>query len=129
MERILCCQSVVANASSIGASKFRTDADISGNLALRERTLQRWEPAEHEVDMSLDSSMGNTTGWDQFAANEKLFGAKTDYDESIYTTSLDRSSPAYRQQLASAAKIAAEIEGRLGSLIASAHRHSRAESG
>lgn len=101
----------VSAKESNGASKFRTDADISGNLALRERTLQRWEPAEHEVDMSLDSSMGNTTGWDQFAANEKLFGAKTDYDESIYTTSLDRSSPAYRQQLASAAKIAAEIEG------------------
>ncbi|KAJ5379336.1 hypothetical protein N7509_012455 [Penicillium cosmopolitanum] len=94
-----------------GAAKFRTDADISGNLAMRERTLQRWEPAEHEADMSLDSSMGHTAGWDQFAANEKLFGAKTDYDENIYTTSLDRSSPAYRQQAASAAKIAAEIEG------------------
>ncbi|CAI7654327.1 unnamed protein product [Penicillium manginii] len=94
-----------------GAAKFRTDADISGNLAMRERTLQRWEPAEDEAHMSLESSIGNSTGWDQFAANEKLFGAKTDYDENIYTTSLDRSSPAYRQQAASAAKIAAEIEG------------------
>lgn len=73
--------------------------------------MQRWEPAEGDVDMSLDSSMGNTAGWDQFAANEKLFGSKTDYDENIYTTSLDRNSPAYRQQMASAAKIAAEIEG------------------
>lgn len=61
--------------------------------------------------MSLESSMGDTAGWDQFAANEKLFGAKTDYDENIYTTSLDRSSAAYRQKAASAAKIAAEIEG------------------
>ncbi|KAJ5099032.1 hypothetical protein N7532_006033 [Penicillium argentinense] len=96
---------------SNGASRFRTDADISGNLAMRERTLQRWEPAEGEVNMSLETSVGDTAGWDQFAANEKLFGAKTDYDESIYTTSLDRNSVTYRQKAAEAAKIAAEIEG------------------
>jgi hypothetical protein len=94
-----------------GASGFRTDSDISGNLAMRERTLQRWEPAAHEVNMSLESSAGDTAGWDQFEANERLFGAKTNYDENIYTTRIDRSDPTYREKHAEAARIAREIEG------------------
>ncbi|CAG8031952.1 unnamed protein product [Penicillium nalgiovense] len=94
-----------------GASQgFRTDSDISGNLAMRERTLQRWEPAETDVDMSLETS-NTSAGWDQFEANERLFGAKTNYDENIYTTRLDRSDPNYKQKQAEAARIAREIEG------------------
>jgi len=94
-----------------GAAGFRTDSDISGNLAMRERTLKRWEPAADEVDMSLESSAGDASGWDQFEANERLFGARTNYDENIYTTQIDRSDPAYRQKQAEAARIAREIEG------------------
>ncbi|KAH8049245.1 hypothetical protein JL722_12045 [Aureococcus anophagefferens] len=47
--------------------------------------------------------------WDQFEANERLFGASTGYDENVYTTKLDDSAftPA---QKAEAARIAAEIE-------------------
>lgn len=93
------------------ASGFRTDADISGNLAMRERTLQRWEPAETDVDMSLESTTGDTAGWDQFEANDRLFGLKTNYDENIYTTTIDRSDPTFRQKQADAARIAREIEG------------------
>ncbi|KAK9850823.1 hypothetical protein MYU51_011389 [Penicillium brevicompactum] len=94
-----------------GASQgFRTDSDISGNLGMRERTLQRWEPAETDVDMSLETS-NNATGWDQFEANERLFGAKTNYDENIYTTRLDRADPAFKQKQVEAARIAREIEG------------------
>ncbi|CAG8036848.1 unnamed protein product [Penicillium olsonii] len=94
-----------------GASQgFRTDSDISGNLGMRERTLQRWEPAETDVDMSLETS-NNATGWDQFEANERLFGAKTNYDENIYTTRLDRNDPAFKQKQVEAARIAREIEG------------------
>ncbi|CEJ60643.1 hypothetical protein PMG11_09211 [Penicillium brasilianum] len=101
----------VSVKESNGAGGFRTDADISGNLAMRERTLKRWEPAEHEVDMSLDSAAGDHKGWDQFETNERLFGAKTSYDENIYTTRIDRSDPTYRQKQVEAARIAAEIEG------------------
>ncbi|KAJ5494588.1 SM domain found in ataxin-2 [Penicillium fimorum] len=94
-----------------GASQgFRTDSDISGNLAMRERTLQRWEPAETDIDMSLETS-NTSVGWDQFEVNERLFGAKTNYDENIYTTRLDRSDPNYKQKQAEAARIAREIEG------------------
>lgn len=88
---------------------FRTDTDISGNAAVRERNLQRWEPsAESDVDLSLEQSDG---AWDQFQANEQKFGLRTDYDENIYTTRIDKSNPRYRQQEAEAARIAREIEG------------------
>ncbi|KAI9819429.1 MAG: hypothetical protein M1832_003992 [Thelocarpon impressellum] len=99
------------------SSGFRTDADISGNLAKRERNLQRWEPsADANVDMSLESATNKQTStatgsWDQFEVNERLYGVKTDYDEEIYTTSIDRSNPQYKQRLARAEKIAREIEG------------------
>lgn len=88
---------------------FRTDTDISGNTAMPERDLQRWEPSGNaEANLSLDSSGG---AWDQFQVNEQRFGLKSDYDENIYTTRIDRSRPDYRQREAEARRIAQEIEG------------------
>lgn len=49
-------------------------------------------------------------GWDQFAENNRLFGLTTDYDESIYTTTIDKSHPQYKQRLAEAERKAREIE-------------------
>ncbi|KAL2872145.1 putative PAB1 binding protein (Pbp1) [Aspergillus lucknowensis] len=96
------------NGAAIG---FRTDADISGNLAMRERTLKRWEPGtDANTDMSLESTSTATTGWDQFETNARLFGATSSYDENIYTTRINRSDPTYKQKEAEAARIAREIE-------------------
>lgn len=90
---------------------FRTDTAISGNKASGERVLQPWIPdADIETDMSLESSTSGA-GWDQFAANEKLFGLKTDYNENIYTTTIDRSHPDYQKRRAEADRKAREIEG------------------
>ncbi|GAB7364901.1 hypothetical protein MBLNU230_g5692t1 [Neophaeotheca triangularis] len=95
------------------ASAFRTDTEISSQRdrqMLRERELKPWVPDNDAgIDMSLES--GNETGWDQFAANEQMYGVQSTYDENIYTTEIDRSNPAYRQQEARAARIAREIEG------------------
>ncbi|KAI4224673.1 MAG: hypothetical protein L6R36_004481 [Xanthoria steineri] len=91
------------------AAGFRTDSDITGNLGVRERNLQPWEPsAATENDISLE---GPGVFWDQFKTNEKQFGLKSDYDENIYTTSIDRSHPDYRRREAEALRIAQEIEG------------------
>jgi PAB1-binding protein PBP1 len=35
---------------------------------------------------------------------------KSDYDENIYTTTIDRTNPLYKQRLANAERIAREIE-------------------
>ena len=96
------------------SASFRTDADISGNLGPRERNLQRWEaPPVSSVDMSLESATGGE--WDQFKANEQMFGVKSDYDENIYTTRIDRSNPHYAMREREAARIAREIEADVSS--------------
>lgn len=92
------------------APNFKTDADISNNAAVFEKPLQRWDPGnDGEVDLSLEASTGSTAGWDQFEANERLFGATTNYDENLYTTRINRDDPTYKQKAAVAAKIAREI--------------------
>jgi hypothetical protein len=96
-----------------GASSFRTDTDISGNTAFQERPLQKWEPSsDASANLSLESS-GQSSGWDQFATNERLFGVRSDYDENLYTTTIDRSHPQYAERAALAEKKAREIEASL----------------
>ena|SRR5579871_4869574 len=88
---------------------FRTDTDISGNIAGRERELQKWEPS---VEAAVDLSLGDGgQGWDQFETNARLYGVQTDYDESFYTTTIDKTNPRYKQIEAEAERIAREIEG------------------
>ena len=71
--------------------------------------MQRWDaPDQTGLDLSLDQSGGT---WDQFEANAQKFGLKSDYDENIYTTRIDRSNPLHRQREAEAERIAQEIEG------------------
>ncbi|GKY91221.1 hypothetical protein MPSEU_000094700 [Mayamaea pseudoterrestris] len=52
---------------------------------------------------------GNIGRWDQFEANKALFNVDATYDESLYTTSLDKSK-IDAQQLKTAEKLAKEIE-------------------
>ncbi|KAL2264372.1 hypothetical protein VTK26DRAFT_5798 [Humicola hyalothermophila] len=91
-------------------SSFRTDAAISNSRLGTERTLKAWVPdAGYEVDGSLEKTTSSGP-WDQFAENERLFGLKTDYDENIYTTAIDKNHPQYKERLAAAEKKAREIE-------------------
>ncbi|KAF1942358.1 hypothetical protein EJ02DRAFT_502904 [Clathrospora elynae] len=92
-----------------GTSGFRTDTDISGNLDVRERKLQKWEPSSNDPNLTLEST-GQSAGWDQFAANERKFGVKSDYDENIYTTTINKNDPKYARIAANAEKLAREIE-------------------
>ncbi|KAI9657549.1 MAG: hypothetical protein M1831_004165 [Alyxoria varia] len=102
-----------------GASSFRTDTDISGNMSFRERDLTPWQPStSDDVDLTL-SGRGNTA-WDQFETNERLYGVTTDYDENLYTTSIDRSHPSYKDRAAAADRKAREIE------VAAGHSHAHA---
>ena len=99
---------------------FKTDTDISGKLDIKERELHKWAPAEGEnalgvLEGDLESSTGGS--WDQFAANEKLFGLKTDFDEEIYTTSLNRNAPGYKDREKRAIKVANEIQKVIDSYV------------
>ena len=89
---------------------FQTDSSISGGRFGEQRELKRWQPdAPEDVDGSLEKSTDNRP-WDQFAANEEKFGLKTDYDENIYTTAIDRSAPSYKARMANADRLARQIE-------------------
>lgn len=96
--------------TSLGVSSFRTDTDISGNMAIRERKLEKWDGAgDTNVNLSLEPT-GRSSDWDQFSTNEQLFGVKSNYDESFYTTTINRNDPQYAAKAARAEKLAREIE-------------------
>lgn len=96
------------NSASNGG--IGTDAAISkkkGDFG-KERELHRWTPETEDVP-TLNTSDDSNTQWDQFATNEKLFGLKTDFNEELYTTKLDRNSAHIRANEANAERIAKEI--------------------
>ncbi|KAI1083754.1 hypothetical protein F5B20DRAFT_568426 [Whalleya microplaca] len=101
------------NGNTAGSrADFRTDGAISAARPGRERVLQPWVgPAGSEnTDLSLEKSSSSGGSWDQFAVNERQFGIKTTYDESIYTTTIDKSHPQYKERMAAAERKAREIE-------------------
>ncbi|TAQ84704.1 hypothetical protein B7494_g6978 [Chlorociboria aeruginascens] len=104
-----------ARSQNGNASSFRTDSAISGGRSQGERPLQRWVSDSIDGgDGSLEPTNMKSTGgggWDQFAENERRFGLKTDYDENIYTTPINKHHPLYKQRLAEADRKAREIEG------------------
>ncbi|CAG8468745.1 9326_t:CDS:10 [Dentiscutata heterogama] len=79
--------------------------DISGRTEIRERELHKWTPDESGETMKESAN----ASWDQFAANEQLFGLTTDYNEEIYTTKLDRSKADYKERERKAINLANEI--------------------
>lgn len=88
-----------------------TDAAIAkkkGNFG-RERELAKWVPDDEPGEALQLKSPQDSGAWDQFAANEKLFGLKTDFNEEIYTTKLDRAAPHIKAKEAEADRIAREI--------------------
>ena len=94
---------------------FQTDADISGNLKLTERKLHKWVPDSDDVGLdALDTKPlrqpGGETSWNQFRVNEELFGVKSDFDEELYTTKLNRDRPDFRELEQKAIRIANEIQ-------------------
>lgn len=60
------------------------------------------------MDLSLEDS--GVAGWDQFATNARLYNVQTDYDEDLYTTTIDRTDPKYKEKEALASRIANEIQ-------------------
>ena len=102
-----------ANASfGRGANGARddlaTDGGISGGSRGAGRALQKWEPDSAPNVGGLETVAQHGKHWDQFEANERLYGVKGGFDESLYTTSLDKKNTKISE--AEAARIAAEIE-------------------
>ncbi|RDX58492.1 Polyadenylate-binding protein-interacting protein 4 [Mucuna pruriens] len=76
------------------------------------RELQPWIPDEDdpqcpELENIFDGPWNR--GWDQFEANEMLFGVKSTFNEDLYTTKLEK-GPQTRELEKQALRIAGEIE-------------------
>lgn len=77
-----------------------------------ERQLERWVPDDDALECP---ELGNifdghwNRGWDQFQANETLFGVKSTFNEELYTTKLEK-GPQMRELEKEALRIAREIE-------------------
>ncbi|KIM84875.1 hypothetical protein PILCRDRAFT_779165 [Piloderma croceum F 1598] len=108
-----------ADAKVPNGDSFRTDTDISGKgKGGRERELQAWQPSPDGTgptpgqfgdDLTFGPGNAGNKSWDQFAANEQLYGVKTSFDEDAYTTKLDRSAADFEERERKAQKIANEI--------------------
>lgn len=108
------CDSLTLTSSTTASVGFQTDSSISSkssNAVGGKRQLQAWVPdsADPSIELSADNSSTNGKQWDQFAANERLFGVKTDFDESAYTTSINLKDPRFAERAAKAEKLAKEI--------------------
>ncbi|WWC71727.1 uncharacterized protein I206_105685 [Kwoniella pini CBS 10737] len=104
---------------------FQTDTDISKSSGPVERELKPWVPdatspppsngpaANGSAARDQDTFGTLVTGvpWDQFETNERLFGAKTDYQEELYTTKLNKNGVDYKRREKEADKLANEIMG------------------
>ncbi|KAA1467500.1 hypothetical protein DENSPDRAFT_856711 [Dentipellis sp. KUC8613] len=119
-----------ADAKAPNGDSFKTDTDISHKpQQRRERELTAWAdsplPASlsplspplgtrnlaHTDDITFGAGASQTTSWDQFDANERLFGVKTAFDEDQYTTKLDRTAKDFKEREKRAQVIANEILG------------------
>ncbi|TPX64830.1 hypothetical protein SpCBS45565_g05604 [Spizellomyces sp. 'palustris'] len=95
-----------------GEREVQTDTTISGHSGLvKERQLQKWAPdTGADAAIGLEDEVSHAVEWDQFATNEKLFGVTTDFDEHLYTTTVDKSDPNFKRREAEAIRLAREIE-------------------
>ncbi|KAL3528598.1 hypothetical protein ACH5RR_007920 [Cinchona calisaya] len=90
------------------------DSSISQSRRVEmERELERWVPADDdpvcpELENIFDGHWDRS--WDQFQANETLFGVKSTFDEEIYTTKLEK-GPQMKELEREALRVAREIEG------------------
>lgn len=91
---------------------FRIDSDISNckSVVIPESTLERWMGKDEEVscELSMDKG-GKKKKWNQFDANKSMFGVNAKFDESLYTTSIDKSHPDYKARKERADMICKQI--------------------
>lgn len=104
-----------ADSKPANGDSFRTDVEISGKkVPGRERELQAWVDSDAtttDADTFGGLNGNSNKSWDQFAANEQLFGVKATFDENVYTTPLNRDAPDYKERERKANQIAKDIMG------------------
>jgi PAB1-binding protein PBP1 len=108
---------------------FKTDTDISQKVPRGKRELQAWQAdlsppvvtsagpthGHHNDDITFGAGSSGHAGWNQFTANEKLFGVKTHFDKELYATKLDQSGADFTERERRAQALANKIMTTYGS--------------
>lgn len=108
--------SPAASVASNKADPFKTDSEISGSTNQGEdRALERWDDGMDDPkvrDMLMGLEDDKDIEFDQFKVNERKFGVKSTYHESLdqYTTKLDKNSDWYKERVHSATIKANQIK-------------------
>lgn len=119
------------NYATSTSTNFATDGQIANRFSTGARELKPFE-----FDLPTNPSVANIGGprtggrdaetfgdirssgkWDQFQVNQEKFGVLTSFDESQYTTTIDRSGADYKMREREAARLAAEIERKASSNV------------
>ncbi|GMH45683.1 hypothetical protein BSKO_13646 [Bryopsis sp. KO-2023] len=101
---------VVLKDGEITEKGFTGDRDKIRNqeiAGLYGRQLTKWEPDDSEGGCGLEEETHQCGAWDQFKANEELFGVRTSFNMDLYTAKLDIQKS--RFSLADANKLAKEM--------------------
>lgn len=102
------------NSSSITSTNNSTTSTstttITNGPAAKEGDLPSPSLATTLDEQTFGSLATSTHKWDQFQVNESKFGVKTTFDETEYTTKIDRSTPDYEKREREARRLASEIE-------------------
>ncbi|KAI5183683.1 hypothetical protein NEIRO03_1262 [Nematocida sp. AWRm78] len=90
---------------------FQIDGEISKKKEGRVKEFQPfYSSTDTPVNESIHKAGYSKRGWNQFEVNEKLFGMKATFDESMYTTVLDKNSKEYKKYAHEAECIARKID-------------------
>ncbi|CAE6473507.1 unnamed protein product [Rhizoctonia solani] len=93
---------------------FVPAAQIAGCVPQQAQPQQSTQPqpfAGHVDDLTFGPGSSASTPWDQFSANEKMFGVVTSFNEEAYTTAIDRNAPDFKEKERKAEQLAKEIMG------------------
>ncbi|EPR79209.1 LsmAD domain protein [Spraguea lophii 42_110] len=101
------------NKSIEGVNDIVTDKE----MVKKDKKEKDWKSMRFDGDIEILE--GSARNWNQFEANEKLFGVKPHFDESLYTEVLDKNAEYYKKNLDEALKIEKEI---LSSKTRDSHR-------
>ena len=121
------------NRARHGARGFATDGQIASRQSSGPgRELQKFDDNSASMPTTAPKALSEHLGgkdaetfgdlctagkWDQFRDNPEKFGVSTLFDESQYTTTINRSRPDHAKHEREAERIAAEIEGKVSTNI------------
>ncbi|KAI5190660.1 hypothetical protein NEMIN01_1125, partial [Nematocida minor] len=90
--------------------EFKTDAEIGRKKNEQKGQKKEMESFYQSTKEPEYQPKEKQEKWNQFAENEKLFGLKATFDESMYTTVLDKNSKEYKEYAQEAEDIARRID-------------------